>query len=382
MLLCDPLRSMSKTFELQQRMAERRAMLRLEERFRKQRRRASGASGVSRANLVRSQSFGTTHVWHDVDAPKLMDLGPNREECLLFVNTLRDMLGTYKVNVRISFDETTQISSEALIYILGQIYRLQSKYGRHRLTGSYPRNRRIEHLLNESGFLNLLRVKRRPVAGKKTGRTRFLTYKTGNRLAVAEIAEIRQELFGADFAMPTEIKREVYRALSEAMANVGEHAYFSKQSISSELHGRWWMGASMSLDKNIFTLTFYDVGVGIPKTIPRKYNKELIRQILSVLPGFDPDDGAIIKAAVEIGRTRTNKEHRGKGLMDLHRIIDRSGAGVLRIMSRNGWYRYESSKDRSGATNGFLEGTLISWELPLNVATVQMNTISGPDQED
>jgi len=187
------------------------------------------------------------------------------------------------------------------------------------------------------------------------------------------IPKIRDELFGDDFQMPSFIKKDIFRALSEAMNNVGEHAYLNKHLSSEVLRGRWWMGASMSLKKNIFNLTFYDAGVGIPKTLPTKYDMGIIRRALSLLPGFDPDDGAMIKAAVEIGRTRTRQDNRGKGLMDLHRLIDKSGVGRLRIISRKGWYEHEPTKNKCGSNVGFLEGTLISWQLPLDVATVQIN---------
>jgi hypothetical protein len=356
-------------------------MLRLKERLRKRLRRAGfmrPGKLQGRPNLDRPVG---SQGWYDYEVPVAMDFDDNLENTLSFFQGLRDLIGCFKKRVRITFEATNSISSEAMIYLLGQIYTLQEKYGRAMLTGCYPKSRRIEHLLNESGFFALLRVKRRPVAGRKTGATRFLTFKTGNRLMSEAIPKIRDELFGDDFQMSSQIKREVFRALSEAMNNVGEHAYLNKFVGSRVMRGRWWMGASMSVTRNVFNLTFYDAGVGIPKTLTRKYDWALIRKVLSLLPGFSPDDGAMIKAAVELGRTRTNMQNRGKGLMDLHRLIDRSGVGRLGIYSRNGWYRYRPSNDRSGSSVGFVEGTLISWQLPLDVATTQVNAVSSDGVE-
>lgn len=369
------------TQEILKRHEGRKALLRLAERVRKRLRRA----GVVRS--VRIQ--GTEHIqvnshgngWFDFDAPDVMDFFTNPEETFAFFAVISSSLGNHKIRIRVTFLKTRHISQEVLIYLLGQIHYLQTKYGRHRITGCYPKSRKIEHLLNESGFLTLLGVKKRSVAGRKTGATRFLTYKTGNRLISAAIPKIREELFGEDFKMPDSVKSEVFRALSEAMNNVGEHAYKHKNIKNSSLRGRWWMGASMSLRRNVFSLTFYDAGVGIPKTLPRNHNWDKIRQVLSLMPGIKPDDGSMIKAAVQIGRTSSGKNNRGKGLMDLHKLIDRVGYGRLSIISREGWYEYRPKKDKSGSALGFLEGTLISWELPLNVAAVQLKDIAGGDLE-
>ena len=358
---------------VQARMAHRRALLRLLERGRKRQRRAGVARQVKfGANLGASRDVDSLR-WYDYDVPEILDFFNHREDTYAFFTGLVELVQVYKKRVRITFLRSRHISSEAMIYLLGQIYILQEKYGKYALIGCYPKSRKIEHLLNESGFFALLGVKKRAVAGRKTGATRFLTFKSGNRLMSESIPKIRDELFGDDFQMPPSIKKDIFRALSEAMNNVGEHAYLNKQLKSTDLRGRWWMGASMSLKNNVFNLIFYDAGVGIPRTLPRKYNMEIIRRALSILPGFDLDDGSMIKAAVEIGRTRTLQDNRGKGLMDLHRLIDKSNAGRLRIISCKGWYEHEPSKNKCGSTIGLMEGTLISWQLPLDVAAVQIN---------
>ena len=128
------------------------------------------------------------------------------------------------------------------------------------------------------------------------------------------------------------------------------------------------MLATLNRPRNVFKLVFYDSGVGIPSTLPRKYTLELIRQALSLLPGFSPDDGQMIAAAMELGRTRTDLDNRGKGLLDLAKLIDIVGAGRMRIYSRRGAYLYAANGHFESNELGFVEGTLIEWELPLNKA--------------
>ncbi|WP_395026284.1 hypothetical protein [Comamonas odontotermitis] len=369
-----------KGIEIQRRIAHRRWWLRHLETRRKLARRGKGSISTLKRKAGPEKNR-KNNAWFDYEAPVVMDFDANKENTLAYFDGLHSSMRERGSRIRLLFQQLRSISSEALIYLLGQIHLLQEKHGKQNLTGCYPKSRKIEHLLNESGFFGLLNIKKRKVAGKKTGSTRFITYKTGNKLQCEDIPKIRNELFGDDFEMPSHVKKEVYRALSEAMANVGEHAYANKAVSAKSLHGRWWIGASMSLRKNIFSLTFYDAGVGIPKTLPRRYNMELIRQALSVLPLIDPDDGAMIHAAVELGRTRTGKENRGKGLLDLHRLIDKINDGKLTIISRQGWYKYRPLRHQSGPMTGFLEGTLISWELPLTKSVNQLIDIEISDLE-
>ena len=128
------------------------------------------------------------------------------------------------------------------------------------------------------------------------------------------------------------------------------------------------MVANLSARNSLFTLAFYDAGVGIPKTLPRKYTIEKIRGALSLLPGIHPDDGEMIRAAMELGRTRTDASNRGLGLMDLTKLIDSAGSGSMQIYSRNGSYTYTSNREHHSNHDGFVEGTLIEWQLPIDRA--------------
>lgn len=306
--------------------------------------------------------------WFDVAAPKVIDLVHERPATCLFFSDIRTLIQEGR-NVRIVFMETESVSAEALIYLLGQVHKLRLVHGGHRITGTYPKSERIERLFEESGFLDALRVKRRGAVKRGSSTTRFLKCKSDVKIASAEIPKLREELLGKDLQMPKPVARVVYRALTEAMINVKHHAYHNKSVGLPKVQGRWWLGAQLSRKRNLFTLTFYDAGVGIPKTLPRRYGWEQIRGILSLLPLFEPDDGQMIKAAIELGRTRTKEDNRGKGLLDLLKLIDQVGDGSIRILSRHGCYRYEAGKEADTENDGyFVEGTLIKWELPLHKA--------------
>jgi hypothetical protein len=242
------------------------------------------------------------------------------------------------------------------------------------MTGTYPKDRTVERQLTQSGFFDLLGVRSRIAARSRVNR--YIKFKSDQRINGAEIQKLREELLGEDLRMPPEIARTIFRALTEAMTNVNHHAYQTKMFVSAraalDLRGRWWMFATLNVPRNVFVLAFYDAGVGIPKTLPRKYGWEAIRHLLSLLPGILPDDGQMIEAAMTLGRTSTDLEHRGKGLLDLAKLIDVLGAGSMAIFSRQGSYSYTPTSQSATNGRGFLEGTLIEWRLPIDRALAEL----------
>ena len=258
---------------------------------------------------------------------------------------------------------------------------MRLEFGDRCVTGTYPVSQQIERQLSESGFCRLLKVKSRADASIPSRSVRYIAFKSEQEINAETIAEVRDELLRDDLKMPVQVRRMIFRALSEAMTNVNHHAYLGKQfshpRVAEKLSGRWWMLASLHTERNRFSLLFYDAGVGIPKTLPRTHTMERIRATLSLL--FDPDDGQMLEAAMEMGRSRTKLSHRGKGLLDLARLIDSVGSGELRIYSRTGALVYRPDYLRGSNHDGFVEGTLIEWRLPFTGA---VETIPEESHED
>ena len=305
--------------------------------------------------------------WTDIRVPTIVDLEKNPIETCEFIQEVRQYVrnGT---RIRLLFNDTKSIKLSALVLLLAQIHKLRLEFGQDHITGSYPDNPRIERLLSDSGFYKLLQVKSRKNITTPSKLSRFIRFKSDQKPNSSEIPKLRIELLGDDLKMPIPIRNKIFRALSEAMTNVNHHAYKTKNITVSLLGGRWWMVANLSEKTKLFTLAFYDAGVGIPKTLPRKYSIEKIRGVLSLLPGIQPDDGQMIRAAMELGRTSTNESNRGKGLLDLAKLIDTAGAGSMQIYSRNGTYKYASNLENHSNHDAFVEGTLIEWQLPINIA--------------
>jgi hypothetical protein len=335
----------------------------------KKNRKRSGGSATATAFSAsdKKRTYKRTESWIDVPVPNAIDLHSNREATCDFIQQVREEVRSGK-RLRLVFDSCETIRLSALVLLLAQIHKLRMQYGSTHLTGTYPKSSRLERLLSESGFYGLLGVKSRSNRPSKSKLTRYVKFKSEQKPNSQEIPNLRNELLGNDLKMPKPIASRVFRGVSEAMTNVNHHAYNTKHIEFHEQKGRWWLVASLSARTKLFTLAFYDAGVGISKTLPRKYPIELIRGVLSLLPGVQPDDGQMIRAAMELGRSRTDQSNRGKGLLDLTKLIDIVGQGEMRIYSRNGAYSYAPSGEREQNANGFVEGTLIEWQLPIDKA--------------
>lgn len=365
---------MKKNFSVEQRLLraleQERFERRLEQKSKKlskNRRRSSAPAHQQLGFPQKRRTWKSKDQWSDLPVPNDIDLAQNRDVTCEFIKTVRDSVRK-GVRLRMIFDECRSIRLSALVLLLAQIHKLRLEFGADHITGTYPKSARIERLLADSGFYELLQVKSRKNVASISKLTRFIRFKSDQKPNSSEIPKLRTDLLGDDLQMPGAIARLIFRALSEAMTNVNHHAYKTKSITVSSLGGRWWIVANLSARTRLFTLAFYDAGVGIPKTLPRKYPLERIRGVLSLLPGIDPDDGQMIRAAMELGRSRTEESNRGKGLMDLAKLIDVAGAGSMYIHSRNGSYNYTPSNESHGNHGGFVEGTLIEWQLPIDRA--------------
>ena len=336
-------------------------------KLRKNRRASAPKTLLSRPFPIKRKTWKSKDPWTDIPVPIDLNLAQNREITCEFIQLVRTNVRG-GIRLRLVFNDCKSISLSALILLLAQIHKLRLEFGEDHITGTYPDNPRLERLLTDSGFYKLLKVKSRKNDLLNSKLTRFIRFKSDQKPNSAEIPNLRNELLGDDLQMPIIIAKRIFRALSEAMTNVNHHAYTTKSIRLSSLEGRWWMVANLSARNRLFTLAFYDAGVGIPKTLPRKHTIEKIRGVLSLLPGIHPDDGQMIRAAMELGRTRTAASNRGLGLMDLTKLIDAADSGSMQIHSRNGLYKYVPNKEYQSHQAGFVEGTLIEWQLPIDKA--------------
>jgi len=69
-------------------------------------------------------------------------------------------------------------------------------------------------------------------------------------------------------------------------------------------------------------------------------------------------------------------------LMDIHRLIDVVKGGSLNILSRYGQYTYRPGSESVSNGINFIEGTLITWELPLDKTVIELSNFGGNDDDE
>ncbi len=168
----------------------------------------------------------------------------------------------------------------------------------------------------------------------------------------------------------------MYKGVTEAMTNASNHAYIEERADGLAFgreEPRWWM-FSQERNGRLF-VSLCDLGVGIPNSLPRTKLKDwapesVLSFIKSVAQGSAPtNDCVMIKAAIELGRSRTDLPYRGRGLQQLKDVIDVVSDGSLAIHSNRGVYRYNPSNRAIETINDFSDsimGTLILWNVPIS----------------
>jgi hypothetical protein len=365
---------------IQERLELRRWMRRLTEKEgRNQRNRVRSRGRVSH-KLRGKTPIKAARV--EIEVPQALCLDKKHGETCAFIGRIREVVRSGK-RASLVFRDVQTVRTSALMYLVSQIHRLRFEHGQNCITGTYPDNLGVERLMAESGFFSLLGIRTRERVQKPSRGRRYIQFRSGTGLAGTRLKEVREEILQDDFLMSVQVRHKIFRAISEAATNVGHHAYATKAFVTSaaakDLFGRWWLLASLNRPRNLFTLVFSDMGVGIPKTLPRRYPIEQVRAALSLLPGFRVDDGQMIEAAMVLGRTRTHLDNRGKGLLDLTQLIDLLGGGEMNIYSRHGVVTYASGATKVKNMVGLIEGTLIEWKLPLDKALVAQ--VPGSDDE-
>jgi hypothetical protein len=326
----------------------------------------------------KSPLTGIKKDWADLHVPSTLCLETNFDETVRFIREVRTMALWYKRPVRIMFDDVKAIKPSAMLLLLAEIHRCRLVRGARMVTGTYPNDVRLERMLCAMGFFDILGVRER-VLVKRTYPMNYIRFASASRLKEHQARQLRSELLGDKIVMQPKPRKRLQRAITEAMLNCVQHAY-PKESVKTHPgRNRWWLSGTYNRKTKNLTIMFCDLGVGIPETVTKLYLLEKIRAAVSLLPGVSPDDGQMIMAAMELGRTRTGEQGRGKGLNDLRKFIDHAGNGELKIFSKKGIYTYFANGTEKAENRQYsIGGTLIKWRVPI----ANVTDWSGDDDVD
>lgn len=160
--------------------------------------------------------------------------------------------------------------------------------------------------------------------------------------------------------------------LDEAITNVVQHAYPNPADVDGDDVSPkfWYLTGGYNTQTKDLKISFYDQGIGIPKSLPESNIKENILKLVSIFPLLDQKkDEVLLKAAMQFRRSSTRDHDRGNGLGDLLEFIKQKNDGYLSVLSRHGLYKFSIEngveKEKSERLASPVEGTLIIWKTNL-----------------
>ncbi len=274
-------------------------------------------------------------------------------------NVRRASEGRYRLRW-LRFDAIKYISPSAALVLASEVDRWNRAVAKRLRSADDRWDPNIRTLLCEMGFFELIQL-RRPDDLANTKNTTFLPFLSSaieNREAGGQMAKVlRQKI--EETAGQAIRKHLLYEGLTEAITNVSQHAY-----RDDELFKRWWMFAAYSAETNLVTVSFFDHGRTIPGTLPAS---RLFEKIKGALVGLS--DSEKIRAALELGRSSTLQDHRGKGLQNLLEIIRGHAKSEVRIYSGHGMLLARNPTDGISERLEIttlqrmvgIRGTLIEW---------------------
>lgn len=300
----------------------------------------------------------------NIMAPAVLSLETNANEVGAFLNRIVEEIGKPGLHIQINFEPIREIglgAALALAATLDMWQRIRGIRLRPVREGDWLPS--VRQSLVEIGMFDLLQTKNPPisdgVAGHRVKMLRFCSGENADGSLARELTSAMNELAG-----PYGASQFLYGGLTEAMTNVAQHAYADESMVGiPSSFCRWWMAGSYDEERRCMRVVILDMGVGIPATLPRSGNWEMIKGILAKLTVND--DADVIAAAVEAGRTSTGVPGRGNGLRDIRLFVENSVSGRLRILSGRGEVIYEKGSEtpRKRTVDDSVIGTLIEWEV-------------------
>jgi hypothetical protein len=295
--------------------------------------------------------------------PERLDFEDNYERTASHFRVLRDSSsGGYRVT-NLRFNNIKRLSSAAALVLASEVDLWRQRVARPLRANVKTWDKSIRKILFEMGYFELLKLDLPPVKDAPTDVTfvRFIRGGTGDRDYGKLARRLREEI---DAIVGSAIKKHpLYEGLSEAITNVGQHAYPAAASNAGKK--QWWLSASYNKSDRHLNVMFYDRGVGIPTTLPNWGLYERVKDL------FDAwTDSEKIEAATEYGRSSTFRAERGKGLQNLVEFARAYDDGSLSIYSLCGLYRVRHTREnrivgtrRDHSTS--IGGTLIEWSVKL-----------------
>ncbi|MDV2468346.1 hypothetical protein QR674_05055 [Acinetobacter chinensis] len=285
------------------------------------------------------------------------------------------------VCLRLNFKDTKQMFSDGTLYLLAELETL-TLINPDITFGIIPSDEKIvNQVLEQTGILKLLKQSIKFEDDEFDESVKYWNYSSGHN---SEIDSADSMLDDFDEILSEDTSKNIFTSLTEALTNCHHHAY-EERRIPTETKSikKWWL-FSQERD-GVLTVCVCDLGIGIPRSLTRN-TSNVKEDWFTRLKGFIKEnkgkydkDSAAIKAAIEIGNTRTNLPNRGKGLNQIINKINTmcDHRASIAIYSNKGSYiinrGFVTDLPTTDIINGIaipytesIEGTVIVWQIPLD----------------
>lgn len=281
-------------------------------------------------------------------APEYFSIIENTNETVSYFNRIISLLRAkkYKVGVYFDIENVNHLTIDSVMYLLAIIKNIKTnKLSKYSFSGNFPKDKNINLLLNESGFLNYVTTKNKINLTKKGNNIEIKNGKQIDQNVAKETCDFVNKILKTD----TKYTKFLYNMLIELMTNTFQHAYTS----DCFLINHWYLFAENG--NNSIKFIFLDTGLGIPNTIRKKFYE-------NILPL--KDNQFIYSALIGEFRTNTQQGYRGKGLPKIYQYYNEHTIKNLAIISGKGCCILQNS---NYDMDNILNGTLFYWEISKNI---------------
>lgn len=294
---------------------------------------------------------------------------------------LREYYHRSDVCLKLDFTKTKKMYADGTLYLLAELETLTliNPHITFKITPS--KEKIVNQVLEQTGILKLLKQKINFEDSEFDESVKFWNYASGYN---SEIDSADSMLDDFDKILSEDTSKKIFTSLTEALTNCHHHAYQEKRFINETKRiKKWWLFSQER--EGVLTVCVCDLGIGIPRslTVNTPNVKEdwfgILREFISRNRGKYNQDSAAIKAAIEIGNTRTNLPNRGKGLNQIINKINTMSnhKASIAIYSNKGSYIINrglvTDLPSTDIINGVaipysesIEGTVIVWQIPLD----------------
>lgn len=268
----------------------------------------------------------------EIDAPSNFSLKDNYDQVVGFlwrfreevakIRHLKELRQIRNAPLRINLKTIKSLAPGAGLVLAAEIDRWRRDFGFRPLPAELEEwDPSVRARLIELGFFDLLDVPEnlRPSEQAIAGRNKMIRFLSDVGAPGSACQKLKDELEIVAGRVPA--RTYFHDGVSEAMANVGHHAYPARLANAAVpwMTGRWWATGWYRPADGALRVIFYDQGVGIPATLPVKVvrnerQKSLFQWIASELERIKTNPlnhGALLQAALMYPRSSTGQANRG-----------------------------------------------------------------------